>query len=63
MDNASIVHVVPLNDLLEHVDTGNGSDCLCVPRIERTTYGAVIVIHNSFDGRENHEHGHRRIES
>jgi len=51
-------HVVPINDMKEHVDS---RDCWCNPRVKYediTKYGdvykssAVIVIHNSMDGRE-----------
>lgn len=49
------VHVIPINDLIEHVD----DDCLCGPEmipVERDdgSFGWVIS-HHSLDGREAHE--------
>lgn len=44
-----MIHVYPSNDLEEHLLTG--SDCKCQPRIEGHE-GELIIIHNSFDGRE-----------
>lgn len=38
-------HVVPVNDLREHIT--NGDPCPCMPR---TLPG--VVCHNSYDGRE-----------
>lgn len=46
------LHVVPVNDLLEH--NTDSVECWCDPTIE--VDGAIlIVIHNSFDGREDDE--------
>ena len=46
-------HVIPLNDLLEH-DT-DSKECWCDPEIK--VEGAVlVVVHNSFDGREEPDH-------
>lgn len=46
------VHVLPLDDLLPHIDVG--IECPCDPVIE--VYGAnLLVIHNSYDDRENDE--------
>ena len=48
----SDIHVLPIDDLLPHEDVGTG--CICDPEIE--VYGAdLIIIHNSFDGREEKE--------
>ena len=45
------VHVVPLNDILEH---SNDSDCWCDPEVN--IVGAdLVIVHNSFDGREERE--------
>ena len=50
------LHVVPLNDLVEHDCATDEATCVCGPRIERETYPAVpdgwLIIHNSLDGRE-----------
>jgi hypothetical protein len=41
-------HVVPLNDLRPHEET---RWCPCRPTLRRES-GGVVVIHNSWDGRE-----------
>ena len=50
----STVHVVPVNDLVEHET--DGDDCVCGPDIEavRRDDGSVgwLVSHHSLDGRE-----------
>jgi hypothetical protein len=45
-------HVVPVDDLREHVTEG---PCWCNPREEET-----VIVHNSMDGREHFETGERR---
>lgn len=40
------VHVIPLDDLREHIEC---VDCLCRPDLED---GGRIVIHRAWDGRE-----------
>jgi hypothetical protein len=50
------VHVLPVNDLVEH--DSEGTDCVCGPRVARveTDDGdGWIVIHHSLDGRERDE--------
>lgn len=51
------VHVVPVNDLVEH-DT-DGGDCVCGPEVEPVEHddGSMgwLVKHHSLDGRELHE--------
>lgn len=49
-ENADI-HVMPINDLLEHQQSRN---CLCNPEDDEG-----VIIHNSLDGRENFETGKR----
>lgn len=50
----SAVHVLPRNDLIEHVDVGD--DCPCGPTTEpvKRDDGSVgwVVVHHSLDGRE-----------
>jgi hypothetical protein len=47
MSNENDIHVMPENDLREHVF----ENCPCNPRIE--VVGATLIyIHNSWDGRE-----------
>ena len=43
------IHVYPVNDKYEH--TLEGKDCMCVPRVELEG-ATLIIIHNSYDGRE-----------
>ena len=51
------VHVLPVNDLIEHVSLGD--DCVCGPATEPVPYadGAVgwLIVHHSLDGRERFE--------
>ena len=43
------IHVVPLDDLMPHSEVG--VNCACNPTVE--VHGVcLLVIHNSFDGRE-----------
>ena len=42
-------HIIPENDLKEHVS--NGSLCPCGPSIIEVE-GELILVHNSYDGRE-----------
>lgn len=43
-----IIHVLPVNDTTEHEET---TECKCRPII-KTEGESMIVIHNSYDGRE-----------
>ncbi len=43
-----MINIVPVNDLKEHI---KNSTCHCNPSIEFEN-GEMIVIHNSYDGRE-----------
>jgi hypothetical protein len=43
-------HVYPLGDKEEHVL--DGGRCMCFPRVHVEEDGGVVVVHNSFDGRE-----------
>lgn len=45
----SIWHLLPMNDLKEHQEQ---STCECEPEVEMQENGDMLVIHNSFDGRE-----------
>ncbi len=46
-----MIHVHPLNDIKEHDTSDKGNTCHCDPIIEEHD-GEIIVVHNSFDGRE-----------
>lgn len=52
----NVLHVVPQNDLKDHVC--NRMKCWCLPVLvdDEKCY---IVVHNSMDGRENYETGER----
>jgi hypothetical protein len=43
-----MLHILPLNDLHEHEES---STCHCDPEIIEEN-GEIIIVHNSFDGRE-----------
>lgn len=47
----STVHVVPIDDLREHVET---ACCWCAPRVECVDGDpeAIVIVHASADGRE-----------
>ena len=44
-----MIHILPLNDLKEHEEL---TTCECKPRIEILDDGEIMVVHNSYDGRE-----------
>lgn len=48
---AMTYHVLPTNDLKEHTED---TTCECKPRVIFEN-GEMIVVHNSFDGREHVE--------
>jgi len=41
-------HILPINDIKEHEES---STCECAPKVI-TENGELIIIHNSYDGRE-----------
>lgn len=51
------VHVLPQNDLIEHVE--DGDDCLCGPTSEPVFRAdgscGWVIVHHSLDGREQGE--------
>lgn len=53
-----IVHVLPVNDLKSHEEE---TTCECEPRIE-IVEGGMLVVHNSFDGREIIEQANQLLE-
>lgn len=55
-----VVHVKPVNDLSPHRDS---ADCPCRPRVEQVEGGGIVVVHNSFDGREITERAVDEIDS
>jgi hypothetical protein len=53
-----IYHVLPINDIEPHVEE---STCRCKPNILFEN-GHMIIVHNSFDGREYKEQLFKKIE-
>jgi hypothetical protein len=47
-----MVHVYPLDDIEEHDTSDNGNTCKCDPQVIIQDNAEIIVVHNSFDGRE-----------
>lgn len=57
MINPDNVHVLPVNDVIDHDEVG--TDCICGPVVEPVkredgSYG-WLISHNSLDGRERFE--------
>lgn len=48
MEKIPVWHILPNNDSDTHIET---SDCKCKPKTE-VLEDRVLIIHNSFDGRE-----------
>jgi hypothetical protein len=46
------IHIIPINDLKPHDET---TTCDCFPKVQFEDNGEMLVIHNSFDGREKTE--------
>lgn len=46
-----MINILPVNDLKEHTEN---STCECRPVVEFSN-GEMLVIHNSYDGREHKE--------
>lgn len=53
----SAVHVLPVDDLVDHVD--EGTDCVCGPLVEPVVRDdgscGWLITHHSLDGRERFE--------
>lgn len=47
-----MIHVHPLNDIKEHDIGDTGNTCHCEPKIIIQANSEIIIVHNSFDGRE-----------
>ena len=47
--NKMIWNILPMNDLKEHIEE---STCECGPSVEILENGDMMIIHNSYDGRE-----------
>lgn len=54
------VHVLPLNDLIEHNEEDDDGDCVCgttIELVEREDGDRWLIVHDSLDGREQLETG------
>jgi len=47
-----MIHVYPLDDIKEHDTSDTGNTCECEPRVIIEPDSEIVVVHNSFDGRE-----------
>lgn len=47
-----MIHVSPLDDVEEHDLSDSGNTCKCNPEVIIQPNAEMIVVHNSFDGRE-----------
>lgn len=61
LDNSDVVHVLPLNDLIEHDES---EDCVCGPECEMViaedgSIAGWLYSHASLDGRELYENASR----
>lgn len=57
-----IIHVLPVDDYVDHAQ--HGTRCLCKPSAE-VVEGGLIISHNSWDGRELYERAeaYERVEA
>ena len=44
-----MINVIPINDIIPHQEH---EACMCNPIVEYKEAEPIIIIHNSFDGRE-----------
>lgn len=44
-----IYNILPINDLKDHQED---STCECEPMVETLENGDIMIVHNSYDGRE-----------
>ena len=53
------LHVVPVNDLIDHDTATDEPDCVCGPTVERVKRDgggdSWLLVHHSLDGREKDE--------
>lgn len=57
MNTEGDLHVEPINDLHPHIASGGA--CPCKPKA-KWNEGTFVWVHNSYDGREHRELGHRK---
>ncbi len=55
----SVLHVVPIDDLIRHDSMTDEPDCVCGPEIQPVEREdgsmAYVLVHHSLDGREKDE--------
>jgi hypothetical protein len=51
-----MIHVHPINDIDDHDISDMGNTCKCNPKVIIEPNADIIVVHNSFDGREGLEY-------
>lgn len=44
-----MINIIPIDDIKEHIED---STCQCYPTVEILENGEIMIIHNSYDGRE-----------
>lgn len=44
-----MINIIPIDDIKEHIED---STCQCYPKVEILENGEIMIIHNSYDGRE-----------
>lgn len=44
-----MINIIPIDDIKEHIED---STCHCFPMVEILENGEIMIIHNSYDGRE-----------
>jgi hypothetical protein len=54
-----MLHILPINDIEKHTEIG--TQCKCNPIVQ--IYDEILVIHNSFDGREAVEQAQTLLEN
>jgi hypothetical protein len=59
IDPSKVVHIYPQDEIDDHIifltypPIGDAySECVCCPTLESGPDGRLLVIHNSYDGRE-----------
>lgn len=60
LTHMSDIHVVPVNDIIEHLEL---RQCWCRPLVTEHEYGSAVVTHHAADAREYFEEGtgHERV--
>jgi hypothetical protein len=54
MEEELRIHIFPTHDLKEHLTDGDDI-CSCMPKYTTLKDGSILIVHNSWDGREHFE--------